>query len=65
MVIVLRKRDKNLNIRLTENEMNLFITEWQKSKLSKVDFLMKLLKENNITKNIVMETEDNELPKEF
>ena len=61
----MRKRDKNLNIRLTENEMNLFITEWQKSKLSKVDFLMKLLKENNITKNIVMETEDNELPKEF
>ena len=61
----MRKRANNLNIRLNDKEMDKFMTEWRKSGLSKVQFLMKLLEESNLNKNIVMSEVEKNIPKEF
>lgn len=61
----MRKRDNNLNIRLDDKEIEHFMTEWKKSGLSKAEFLMKLLDESHLNNNIVLSSEEKQLPKEF
>lgn len=61
----MRKRANNLNIRLNDKEMDKFMSEWKKSGLPKVQFLMKLLDESTLTKNIVLAEEEKQTPKEF
>ena len=58
----MRKRNNNLNIRLTPEEFKHFIAVWQQSGLSKADFLMELIdgKSEKNNSNVIFE-----LPKEF
>lgn len=42
----MRKRNNNLCIRLTPEEFKHFIVAWEKSGLSKADFLMQLIDGN-------------------